>query len=143
MQNQETTLLHRWFDEVWNQGREEAIDEMFAEDCIAHGLTDEHGNEIRGPQAFRSFYRRMRNAFPDVHITVEDVIKEGDQIAARCLVQGTHTGDGMGIAPTQKQVLFRGICYARVQDGQIQEGWNHFDFLELYQQLGVIQIPGG
>jgi steroid delta-isomerase-like uncharacterized protein len=131
------TLAHRWFEEVWNQGRESAIDELLAEDAVAHGLSDQAGDEIRGPAAFKPFVRKFRTAFPDIRIKVEDVIVEGDKIAARCFVTGTHTGPGIMSAPTGRSTQFTGICIVRVKDGKICEAWNNFDFLMLYQQLGM------
>jgi steroid delta-isomerase-like uncharacterized protein len=131
------TLAHRWFEEVWNQGKESAIDELLAEDAIAHGLADPADGEISGPAAFKPFVRKFRTAFPDMRISVEDVVVEGDKIAARCVVTGNHTGPGLMPAPTGKSTLITGICILRVKDGKIAEGWNNFDFLTLFQQLGM------
>jgi len=97
-------LIRRWFAEVWNQGRVEAIDEMFAADGVAHGLSNDSGNPLRGPVGFREFHARFREAFPDIVVTVEDTIAEDDKIAARCIVRGKHAGDSMGFAPTQAQM---------------------------------------
>jgi steroid delta-isomerase-like uncharacterized protein len=131
------TLAHRWFEEVWNQGRESAIDELMAEDSIVHGLVDRSEGEIRGPAAFKPFVRKFRTGFPDIRINVEDVVVEGDKIAARCVVTGTHTGPGIMSAPTGRPTEITGMCIVRVKDGKIAEGWNNFDFLTLYQQLGM------
>lgn len=132
------TFAHRWFNEVWNKGRAKAIDEMLAPDVVIHGLTDEHGNEIHSAAMFKLFFRSFRGAFPDIHITIEDTLTEGDRIAARCSVRGTHKGEGLGFAPTNQPIYFTGVCITRVVDGKIVESWNHFDFLTMYQQLGVI-----
>jgi steroid delta-isomerase-like uncharacterized protein len=136
------TLLHRWFEEVWNKGRAEAIDEMFADEGIAHGLNDPHGNELRGPQGYRPFFERFRNAFPDLRVIVEDAITEGDKIAARCTVRGTHTGEGIGLAPTDRPVEFTGMTIVRVKDGKVVEAWNNFDFMAMFQQMGALQFSG-
>lgn len=139
MSGEDHTLLNRWFEEVWNKGRAEAIDEMFAPEAVAHGLTDQAGNELRGPEAFKPFFQSFRNAFPDIQVSVEDAITEGDKIAARCVVKATHTGEGVGLAPTDRQVEFNGICIVRVKDGKIAEAWNTFDFRTMFQQLGPQQ----
>src|SRR5688500_18030659 len=118
-------VLRRWFEEVWNKGRAEAIDEMFAEDGVAHGLADEGGAELRGPAHFRVFHQRFREAFPDVEVVVDDAISEGDRVAARCTVRGRHQGDTLGFASTQQPVEFSGMTFARVRDGQIVEAWNN------------------
>ena len=100
---QDQTILHRWFEEVWNQRRESAIDEMMADNYIGHGLV--------GP--------------------------DGDRIAVRLSVTGTHTGPGVAAAPTNKAASFSGMCIARIENGKIAEAWNNFDFLSMYQQLGM------
>ena len=131
-------LIRRWFEEVWNKGRAEAIDEMFAEDGAAYGLSDANGNPLRGPASFREFHQSFRNAFPDLVVVVEDTIAEADKVAARCVVRGQHMGDSLGFAATQKPVEITGISIVRVRDGKIVEAWNNFDFMSMYRQLGAI-----
>src|SRR5215217_5502711 len=82
-------IVYRWFEEVWNKGRVDAIDEMVAEDSVVHGL----GGELRGPSAFKPFHATFRAAFPDLAIVVDEVISEGDLAAARFTCTGTHQGD--------------------------------------------------
>ena len=135
MTNQNTALIHRWFEEVWNKGRAEVIDEMFDCDGVAHGLTDESGNELCGPEGFKPFFENFRNAFPDIQVKVEDTVVEGDKVAARCTVTGTHKGEGVGLAATDRRVEFTGMTIARVKDGKIVEAWNNFDFMTMFQQL--------
>lgn len=137
MNNAPTTVLHRWFDEVWNQGREDAIDTLMAPDAIVHGLAEGSDAEIRGPAGFKPFFRKFRTAFPDLQIAIEDAIAVGDRVAVRCTVTATHTGPGVLPAPTGKPTQFSGMCIVRVKDGKIAEGWNNFDFLSLYHQLGL------
>ena len=137
MRSESMEVMHRWFEEVWNKGREEAIDEMFATDGIAHGLVGENGQELKGPADFKSFFRKFRDAFPDIHVTVEDCVTEGDKATARCRVTAIHKGGGLGVAATNKPVEFEGISIVRVRDGKIVEAWNNFDFLSLNQQIGL------
>jgi steroid delta-isomerase-like uncharacterized protein len=136
MADQKETLLHRWFEEVWNKGRAEAIDEMFACEGVAHGLADQEGKELCGPEGYKPFFESFRSAFPDIRITVEDTVTEGDKIAARCRVEGTHRGEGLGIAATGKRVEFTGMAIIRVREGKIVEAWNNFDFRTMFQQIG-------
>lgn len=131
------TIAHEWFDKVWNQGRIEVIDELFAREGVAHGLVDEAGNELRGPAGFKPFFQKFRDAFPDMTITVEDTIVEGDKIAARCRVRGTHLGHTLGMAATNNPVEFTGMTMLRVRGGQIVEAWNNFDFQTMTAQLGA------
>jgi len=124
---------------VWNKGRAGAIDEMFAEDAIAHGLADASGGDLRGPADFKPFFHGFRAAFPDIQVTVEETVAEGDKLAARCTVTGTHTGEGIGFAATNQPVTFTGMCLLRIKDGKIVEAWNNFDFMSMFRQLGAIQ----
>jgi steroid delta-isomerase-like uncharacterized protein len=138
MPDDKKALAYRWFEEVWNQGRAEAIDEMFDEGAVAYGLEDESGGERRGPAGFKPFFHQFRAAFPDLKITVEDVIAEGDKVAIRCSVRGTHTGEGLQVAASGRPIAVTGISIIRVKDGKIVESWNNFDFLALFQQIGAL-----
>jgi steroid delta-isomerase-like uncharacterized protein len=131
-------LLQRWFEEVWNKGRAEAIEEMFAEDGIAHGLADESGAPLRGAAGFREFHKKFRGAFPDVVVRVDEVIAEGDLVAARCSVRASHAGDDLGFAATNRPMEITGMTMARIKDGKIVEAWNNFDFMSMFRQLGAL-----
>ena len=133
-------FIRRWFEEVWNRGREEAVDEMFAEEGVANGLVDESGQPLRGPEGFKPFFRRFREAFPEIEVTVEDTVSEGDRVAARCTVRGSHRGDTLGFDATNRPVEFTGICIVRVSGGKIVEAWNNFDFMSMFQQLGALRM---
>ncbi len=126
-------LSRRWFEEVWNQGREETIHELFADDCVGHGLGDAPLVGVRG---FKPFHKLYREAFPDLHIEVDDVIEEGDISATRITVTGTHTSGALGIEATGKTVRFGGIVMTRWKDGKIVEGWNQIDIAGMLKQLG-------
>lgn len=127
-------LALQWFEGVWNQGRIEVADELLAPDCTAHGLGHE-AVEPKGPSAFKVFFHALRDAFPDMHVTVEDVFGEDDRVVARCTVRGTHQGHGIGISPTNAAVCYSGMCILRFEDGKIIEAWNSFDLHTLYQQI--------
>jgi steroid delta-isomerase-like uncharacterized protein len=142
MSTESKDVVHRWFEEVWNAGRVEAIDELFAEDGIAHGLSDQ-GGDLRGPEGFKPFFNRFHSAFPDLQVVIEDAVAEGEKVAVRCRVQGKHTGEGLGFAATHQPVAITGMSFVRVRDGKIVEAWNNFDFMTLFQQLGVIQSTAG
>jgi len=131
-------LVRRWFEEVWNQGRADAIDEMFDENGVAHGLSDDPANPIKGPTGFRPFHNVFREAFPNMMIVVEDMIAEDDKVAARCSVRAQHEGDFLGKAATQSPVDFAGIAIVRIYNGKIVEAWNNFDFMTLHKQVGLL-----
>jgi len=128
-------LVHEWFERVWNQADESAIDDLLSPTGILHGLP---GGEIKGPAGFKPFARSFRSAFPDINIAIRRCVTQGDFCAAHCEVTGTHTGDGLGVKPTQRRVSIEGMAIVRAADDQIQEAWNSFDFLSLYQQLELV-----
>ena len=138
MSEENKQLVCRWFEEVWNKGRVDAIDEMFAEDGIAHGLSDDPSNPIKGPTGFKPFHTVFRDAFPNMMIVVEDAIAEGDKVAARCSVRAKHEGEFMGRAATGAPVDFTGITIVRIYNGKIVEAWNNFDFMVLHKQVGLL-----
>jgi steroid delta-isomerase-like uncharacterized protein len=138
MSAENKAMIRRWFEEVWNKGREGAVDQLLHARAIVHGL----GPDLQGPDAFKGFHRAYRNAFPDVKIQIEDIVTEGDTVATRWAGTGTHQGDGLGFPATGKQVQFRGMTFARVENGKLVEGWNSFDELGMLQQLGVVNPPG-
>jgi steroid delta-isomerase-like uncharacterized protein len=130
-------IARRWFEEVWNQKSVPAIRELFAADGVATGLP---GGDMVGPAAFEGLFHVFCGAFPDIKVTVEQTIADGEWVAVVCQVTGTHQGQLQGLAPTSKAVDFQGIAIARVAGGQIREARNCFDFLTMYQQLGVVPV---
>lgn len=138
MSEENKQLVQRWFDEVWNNGRAEAIDEMFDAYGVAHGLSEDPAKPITGPREFRPFHTLFRDAFPNMEIVVEDMIAEGDKVAARCSVRAKHEGDFLGKAATESPVDFTGIAIVRVDNGKIVEAWNNFDFMTLHRQVGLL-----
>jgi steroid delta-isomerase-like uncharacterized protein len=138
MSEENKEVLRRWFDEVWNKGRADVIEELFDENGIAHGLSDDPSKPIRGPRDYRPFYTVFREAFPHIEIVIEDMVAEGDKVAARCSVRGKHEGDFMGRVATQAPVEIDGITIVRIENGKIVEAWNNFDFMTLYKQCGLL-----
>lgn len=103
MSDANKALIRRWFEEVWNQGKEATIDELFVPDGVAHGLSKESGRQFQGPADFKPFWRAFRSAFPDIRVTVDDVVAEGEKVVARCTVRGAHTGHGWASRPHTPQ----------------------------------------
>ncbi len=129
------SIQRRWYEEVWNRGRESAIDEMSEPNVIGHGLTDPNGQEVVGAEAFKAMFRAFRGAFSEMHVEVEELIMQGDVSVARCVVTGMHTGDGLGKQPKGRPVRFTGMSMCRERDGKIVEAWNNFDFATMFQQM--------
>src|SRR5262245_40499679 len=90
-------LVRRWFEQVWNNGRQEAIDELFVSDGVAHGLATD---QLHGPEGFRTFYQQFMGAFPDIQISIDDIISSGDRVAVRFTIRATHHGDHLGVPAT-------------------------------------------
>ena len=138
MSEENKAVLRRWFDEVWNNARADVIEELFDENGIAHGLSDDPSNPIKGPRDFRPFHTLFRDAFPNMKIVVEDMVAEGDKVAARCSVRAKHEGEFLGRSATQEPVDFTGITIVRIYNGKIVEAWNNFDFMTLHKQVGLL-----
>jgi steroid delta-isomerase-like uncharacterized protein len=132
--NENKALVQRWFDEVWTEGRVASIDALMAPSCMVHGL----GEDVSGPEGFKAFHAAYRNAFPDVRISIDHMVAEGDAVAARWSGSGTHRGAGLGFPATDRPVRFSGMTFARIQNGKLVEGWNVFDQLGMLQQLGIV-----
>jgi len=135
-------VVCRWFEEVWNQGREATIDELFPAEGVAHGLGDSE-SDVHGPAEFKPFAANIRGSIPDVQIRVKDILSEGDRVAVRVTVEGTHSGQGLGVPPTGRRVSIQGIIILRLVDGQMVEAWNSYDQLGLLRQIGALPDPGG
>jgi predicted ester cyclase len=127
-------LSRRWFEEVWNQKNAATIDTIFHPNGKSKGLPDPD-SVIHGPEKFKEVHRNFLNAFPDLHVSLEELVAEGDWVAVRWIATMTHLGDGLGFAPTGKALSMNGSSFSRFQNGQIVEGWNQMDFTRLRQQL--------
>ena len=129
------TVIRRLFEEVWNKGNLPVTDELFAPNYVHHdSSTPDVG---RGPESEKKRATLYRTAFPDLRLTIEDIIAEGETVMARWSCRGTHKGDLSGIAPTGKQFNISGVTIARLANGKLAEGWVNWDAQGLMQQLGV------
>ncbi len=132
--------LRRFFEEVWNRGNLAVIEELLSSNHLFHEPNSLE--PIRGREGFRQYVMMNRNAFPDVHITIEDLIAEGDKVVNRFTFTGTQTGDLLGIPPTGKRVTVTAIVISHFVAGKIVESCINSDRLGMLQQLGVIPTPG-
>lgn len=136
MAQENSALIRRWFEEVWNKGRMEAIDEMASPDAIGHGQA-QHDTDI-GLKEFRTLAESLRKAFPDFKVTIDQVIEQGDKVVARWTTTMTHKGEFLGFAPTGKKVTVTGTTIQKIVDGKIVEGWDNWDQLGLLVQIGAV-----
>jgi len=139
MSEQNKILERRLIEEVWNQGNFAVVDELVAGDYLGHSSTPEA--ETHGREGYRQFYTGLRQAFPDLQVTVEDQIAEGDRVVTRWTAHGTHEGEFQGIPPTGNQGAITGITIDRIANGKVVECWTNTDNLGLMRLLGVVPAP--
>ncbi len=132
-------IARRVNDEVWSKGQLDVIDELIADEFVATVIGAPE--QIRGPQGFREFVVMYRKAFPDLRITIDEQIAEGETVVTRWTATGKHEGELMGMAATGKQATTAGINVNRVSGGKLVEGWGLFDQLGLLQQIGAVPVP--
>jgi steroid delta-isomerase-like uncharacterized protein len=115
----------------------DALAEVYAEDFVLH----EAGEDIVGIEGLAQFVSMMRSALPDLRITIQDDMAEGDKVVTRWIAQGTHQGEMMGLAPTGTRVTATGITIHRIAEAKIVEEWSNWDALGMMQQLGAVPSP--
>jgi steroid delta-isomerase-like uncharacterized protein len=132
-------LIQRSYDEFFNKANLALVDQFHTSDFVGHlpGLPP-----VQGLEALTYMASGYMSAFPDLHITVEDMVAEGDKVMTRVSWTGTHRGAFIGIPATGKQVRVTGMYEYRIAEGKIAEWWDFSDNLGLMQQLGVVPAPG-
>jgi steroid delta-isomerase-like uncharacterized protein len=131
-------MAQRWYSEVMNEGNQEVIDELCAENFVDHDPLPGTGPDRQG---IHDFVKLIRSAFPDLETTVDEIIAEGDRIAVRSTFRGTHEGDFMGIPATGKKVEVSNYDFVRFENDQAAEHWGTIDSAALMEQLGA--VPAG
>ena len=140
MSEQNKTAVRRLFDELWNKGNLPVAEELIAPTYTYHdALTPDVG---RGPESEKKRVTHYRNAFPDMRLTIEDIIAEGETVVTRWSCRGQHKGELNGIAPTGRQFAISGVTIAHFANGKMVEGYVNWDALGLMQQLGVVPELG-
>ena len=130
--------VRRLYDEIFNQKNLAAIDEYFAPNVVDHSLPPGLPDEIEG---VRQNITMFLGAFPDLRLTIEDMIAEGDKVVTCWRLHATHQGASLGLPPTGKQVTLPGISVVRLAGGKSVENRVVFDQLSMLQQLGLVQMP--
>jgi steroid delta-isomerase-like uncharacterized protein len=130
------TVIRRYFEEVWNAGELDVLDALIAPDYVNHspGLPDMPS----GPAGLKPIARAMREAFPDLHYEIEDIIVDGDRVCVRTTLTGTHRGDFFGIPASGRSVRVSQIQIERIVDGRIVEHWRTTEDARLLRQIGVL-----
>jgi steroid delta-isomerase-like uncharacterized protein len=130
-------IVRRVYQEILSKGNFEVIDLFFHERYVYH----EPGTpEVHGPDGIRQLLLAYRTALPDMSAELEDMVSEGDKVAHRFTIRGTHRGDLLGVPATGKQVEFTGILISQFDDGKIIEEWENLDTLGLLQQIGAVAV---
>ena len=139
LSTQDNKAIARRFIQVWGKGSLDIIDELAAPNIsVFSSIVPE---TIHGPEAFKQVLMMMRSGLPDVDISVEEEIAEGDKVVVGWMMGGTHLSELMGIPPTGKQVTWTGITIYRLAGGKIVGEKGEDSSLGLMQQLGAIPAP--
>lgn len=134
------TLLEKYINEVWNRHNLAAIDDMLLPDFVDHTVPP---GFPQGPAGQRAFVEGYLQGFPDTQIDLNEMVAEGDTVVLRWTATGTHTGELAGIPATGKSMKLPGIALWRFRNGKLIECWNHFDQMNLLQQIGVMPSQAG
>jgi len=134
---QNTATVQDFLDAAWNRGDTSVIDHTVAEQHVEH---ESDGDEV-GRGHLKETVLAYRTAFPDLRMSFEDQIADGDRVVTRWIASGTHLGELNGIGATGRAAHVSGIFIHRLADGQISESWSMFDQIGLLLQLGAIQFP--
>lgn len=132
-------VVRRMIEELWNQQKIDVADELFSADATAPDLPQ----LPPGPMGTKIVAQMFLGAFPDLHMTIEDMVAEEDRVAVRFTETATHTGDFMGVPASGKSVKFSEMAFLTVKNGKITSSWYNVDILSIMQQIGAIPGPGG
>lgn len=139
MSEENKDLARRFMEEAYNKGNVDFIDEVVASDYVAHDPNSPEGTG-GGADGAKQFVETYRSAFPDLRMTIEDLIAEGDKVVVRWTARGTHQGELMGIPPSGNRVEVTGISVDRIEGGKFVEGWSSYDALGMMQQIGAVPM---
>lgn len=131
---QNKAIYRRFIQEVFNEGRLDRLDELLSP---SYTYRDAPPGTPPGPEAIKQVVTMFRGAFPDLTITIEDQIAEGDMVCSRTTTRGTHQGTLFGIPATGKTVTMPGLTLVRIVDGRLVESWVKNDVMSLMNQLGA------
>lgn len=126
-------IVSRVINEMVNEGNLAGVDEVLDENYIYHFPT----HDIKGPEGFKEFVTTMRKAFPDLNVTIEELIAEGNRVAVRVTMRGTFKGELMGISPTGRKLTFPEAVFIRFENGKEVEATAYGNMLLFNEQLGI------
>ncbi|MCK6629830.1 MAG: ester cyclase [Anaerolineae bacterium] len=134
------TIAHYFLAESFNTGNLAPAAELVAANFTNHDPSTPP--LAAGPEGYKQLVTTYRTAYPDIHMTIDDLVVEGDKVAGRWTARGTNTGPLMGMPPTGKSATVTGISILTIANGQVTEQYTTWDALGMLQQLGVVPTPG-
>jgi predicted ester cyclase len=136
-------ISRRLFEDGFNEGKLDLVDQYVSPDAVNHDPAETADlRSLRGSEVFKRTVQMYRGAFPDVHVTVDDVIAADDKVVLRWHSEGTHRGELEGLAPTYSRGTVTGISIDRWENGKVIESWTEWDNLGLARQLGAAPPEG-
>lgn len=133
-------LVTRLYEQFWNGGDSDVVDQIVAADFIDHHVPSE---TPRGPEGVKQFAANTKRGFPDFQIEIHQFVAEGDKVACHIEFSGTHTGDFNGIPPTGNRVRAEAISLFRMEGEQLVEAWEFADVSTFLEPLGIVLGPAG
>lgn len=130
-------IIQTYFNEVWNNGKVDVLDELLSTDYINH--TPSTPNPLKGAIGLKPIAMAIRKGFPDLHYEIKEIIATKDGVVARVVMTGTQTDTLFGIPPTGKRIEVNQINIEKIENGKITEHWRVTDELTMMKQLGVVQ----
>lgn len=131
-----TQIITRYFEEVWNQGKLDVLDELIASNYVNHSPGTP--NPAPGPDGLKPIVAALRDGIPDVKFAIQDMVVTPDKVAVRVVMSGTQTGNLFGIPATGRRVTVNQLQIERIENGKIVEHWRQTDDLGMMRQLGLI-----
>jgi len=138
MSLEENKTIIRKMIEAINKQNLASLDQLIATDFVYHTLMQ----QIQGLDAMKQGVEEEIHSFPDLHVTIEDMMAEGDKVCIRLMETVTHTGEFRGLAPTGKKLTYTAVAIFRIVEGKIVEGWGVYDQMDFFKKLGVIEYKG-
>ena len=132
------TIMRQFWD-VWEHGNIDLLDDLLAPEYVNHTLATP--DLPSGPEGVKEVVSMFRSGVPDLKVVIEDMIAEGDRVATRYALEGTHGGYLFGVAPTGRALSIKSMTVERVSEGKIIEHWRVTDELDMMRQLGAIWTP--
>ncbi|MDD3324939.1 MAG: ester cyclase [Sulfurospirillaceae bacterium] len=133
---QSKQLIEEYYDVIWNEKKLDQVSKFVHTDVTFRGSL---GMKVEGVRGFCDYAQMLFGAFPNLYHAIEDIVMEGDKVAARIAYTGTHTGKLFGFEPTGNRVRYSGASFFKLEDGKIRDIWVLGDLNTLYSQLDIVE----